>query len=228
GSVLLVQALLMLSLLFALPMSARLSDRSVTRREWFWALLLTVAVTMIVTVGNPQAGHSSAPPRTWAIVAVVFGPLLGGCVVAARIRGGALAAALYAFVSGSLWGIFAVLTKQVVHRLADGGLAVTRSPELYAWLLLALGGFAWEQSAFRAGSLTASMPTLEVAQPVVAALLGLVVLGETLNTSRVGMIVLAVSALVMTAATFELARGDAVATHHRVRARLFAGAAQPA
>ncbi|WP_445161040.1 DMT family transporter [Mycobacterium sp. Dal123C01] len=228
GSVLLVQALLVLSLMFALPISARLAQRSVTGREWIWAIVLTAAVSVIVTVGNPQAGHSNASLQTWGVVAAVLGPLLIGSIVVARVRGGALAAVLFAFVSGSLWGIFAVLTKGVVHRLGEGGWTVLGSPELYAWLLVAVGGFAWEQSAFRAGALTASMPTLQVSQPVVAALLGVVVLGETLNTGRGGMVALIAAALVMAAATAELARVDAVATGKRVQAALGGAADQPA
>lgn len=228
GSVLLVQALLVLSLLFALPISARLAGRAVTAREWAWAVVLTAAVTVIVTVGNPRAGHSTASPRTWAVVAAVLAPLLLGCLLAARVWGGALAAALLAFVSGSLWAVFAVLAKGVVHRVGDGGWAVVRTPELYAGLLVAVAGFAWEQSAFRAGALTASMPTLEVSQPVVAAALGVTVLGETLDTGRAGMLALAVAALVMAAATVELARGDASATQDRVAAGFPDAAAQPA
>lgn len=216
GSVLLVQALLVLSLLFALPISARLARRPVTPREWIWGIVLTAAVIVIVTVGNPQSGRAYASFHTWAVVVAVLGPLLIGSIVAARIWGGALAAVLFAFVSGSLWGVFAVLTKGAVHRLSEGGWAVFRSAELYAWILVAVGGFIWEQSAFRAGALTASMPTLEVSQPVVAAALGVIVLGETLNTGRGGMVVLAAAVLVVTAATVELARVDAVATTERV------------
>ncbi len=95
-------------------------------------------------------------------------------------------------------------------------------------MLVALGGFAWEQSAFRAGALTASMPTLEVSQPVVAALLGVIVLGETLNTGRAGMMVLAAAALVLTAATVELARVDAIVTRNGVEARLQGAVGQAA
>ncbi|MEE6139488.1 DMT family transporter [Mycobacterium sp. 050128] len=228
GSVLLVQALLVLSLLFALPIGARLAQRRVSSREWIWATVLTAAVCVIVTVGNPRAGHSTVSLQTWAYVAAVLGPLLIGSIVTARIRGGTLAAVLFAFVSGSLWGIFAVLTKGVVHRLGEGGATVLASPELYAWLLVALGGFTWEQSAFRAGALTASMPTLQVSQPVVAALLGVVVLGETLNTGRGGMVALIAAAVVVAAATAELARVDAVATSKRVQAALGDAAEQPA
>ncbi|SPM37428.1 Permease of the drug/metabolite transporter (DMT) superfamily [Mycobacterium rhizamassiliense] len=215
GSVLLVQALPVLSLLFALPISARLAGRRVTPREWIWGVVLTAAVTVIVTVGNPQSGRAYASLQTWAVVVAVLGPLLIASVVAARIWGGALAAVLFAFVSGALWGVFAVLTKGAVHRLSDGGWAVFGSAELYAWILVAVGGFIWEQSAFRAGSLTASMPTLEVSQPVVAALLGVVVLGETLSTSHTGMVALVAAVVVVTAATVELARVDAAVTTER-------------
>ncbi|OBI06555.1 DMT family transporter [Mycobacterium scrofulaceum] len=228
GSVLLVQALLMCSLLFALPIDARLYHRTVTAAEWMWAGLLTAAVTVIVVVGNPQAGHASAPLRTWALVAVVLGPLLVACAVAGRIRGGSAAAVLFALVSGSLWGIFAVLAKEVVARLGDGGWAVIRTPELYAAILVIVGGVVWSQSAFRAGPLTASMPTLEVAQPVVGATLGVVVLDERLDAGPAGMIALAVAVLVTAAAIVKLARVEAVATRDRVEAELHDRVGQPA
>jgi drug/metabolite transporter (DMT)-like permease len=216
GSVLLVQALLMLSLLFALPVNARLSQRRVMRGEWIWAALLTAAVIVIVTVGNPQAGRAGAAFSTWAVVAVVLGPLLVGCVVAGRMWGGARAAVLFAFVSGSLWGVFAVLTKEVMARLGDGAWALAQTPELYACLVVALGGVVWSQSAFRAGPLTASMPTLQISQPVVAAVLGVVVLDETLKTGLGGLIGLAVAAPVAAVAVVKLARVEAAAATGKI------------
>jgi drug/metabolite transporter (DMT)-like permease len=209
GSVLLVQALLVSSLLFALPINARLSRRTVTRWEWVWAALLAAAVAVIVTVGNPQAGQSRASLKTWVVVAVVMGPALAACVVIARVWRGRLAAVLLALVAGSLWGVFSVLTKGVVDQLGNGIWTLVSTPELYAWALVALGGTLWEQSAFRAGALTASFPTLTVAEPVVAAVLGVVVLGETVRTGRAGMIALVAAVLVMVVATAVLARGQA-------------------
>lgn len=228
GSVLLVQALLMLSLMFALPINARLSNRTVTADEWIWSGLLTAAVIVVVTVGDPQAGRSGASLKTWAAVCVVLVPLLAVCVVVGRVRGGAVAAALYAFVAGSLWGVFAVLTKEVDGRLGAGGWAVARTPELYACVLMAVGGFAWGQSAFRAGPLTASMPALQIAQPVMGAVLGVVVLDETLTTNHIGMAALAVAAAVMTIAIVKLAHVDAVTTQDRADAALDDLVGQPA
>src|SRR5690349_24680696 len=83
GSVLLVQALLVTSLLFALPINARLTHRAVTGWEWMWAALLAAAVAVIVTVGNPTAGQARASWETWAMVIAVLGPAMVLCVVGA-------------------------------------------------------------------------------------------------------------------------------------------------
>jgi drug/metabolite transporter (DMT)-like permease len=209
GSVLLVQALLVTSLLFALPINARMTHRRVTRWEWTWAVLLAASVALIVTIGNPTAGHSRASLETWTAVIAVLGPALVLCVVGARIWSGPVSAVLLALVSGSLWGLFAVLTKGVVDRLDDGIWELLRTPELCAWALVAIAGTALQQSSFRAGSLTASLPTMTVTEPVVGSVLGIVVLGETLRPGEAGWFTLLVAVAVMVVATAALARGEA-------------------
>ena len=209
GSVLLVQALLVTSLLFALPINARLSHRRVTRWDWTWAALLAAAVAVIVTVGNPTAGHSRASFETWTAVIAVLGPALVLCVAGARIWSGPVSAVLLAVVSGALWGVFAVLTKGVVVRLDDGLWALLRTPELYVWALVAISATALQQSSFRAGALTASLPTMTVTEPVVGSVLGIVVLGETLRPGDAGWLTLIVAVAVMVLATAALARGEA-------------------
>ncbi len=56
----------------------------------------------------------------------------------------------------------------------------------------AIAATAWEQSAFRAGPLTASLPAVTVAEPVVGWLLGVTVLGETLQTNDAGLVALGI------------------------------------
>src|ERR1700712_392107 len=58
GSLLLVQPLLMSSLLFALPIGARVAHRRLTGREWGWAVVLTVGLAVFVVVGHPREGHN--------------------------------------------------------------------------------------------------------------------------------------------------------------------------
>lgn len=209
GSVLLVQAILVTSLLFALPIHARLSHQRVTPWQWTWAALLAASVAVIVTVGNPTEGDSRASWETWTAVLVVLVPALVLCVIGAGIWKGPVSAVLLALVSGALWGLFAVLTKGVVDRLGDGFEALLRTPELYVWVVVAVAGTAWQQASFRAGSLTASLPTMTVTEPVVAAVLGVVVLGETLRPGEEGWLTLIVAVAVMVVSTAALARGEA-------------------
>lgn len=209
GSVLLVQALLVTSLLFALPLNARATHHRVTRFQWTWAVLLAASVVVIVTVGNPTAGHSRADTDTWLAVGAVLGPLLVLCIVGARMLAGKIGAMLLACVSGALWGLFAILTKGVVDRIGDGVWELLRTPELYAWAVVAVAGTAYQQAAFRAGSITASLPTMTVTEPVVASVLGVVVLGETLRPGEAGWITLIAAVAVMMVATAALARGEA-------------------
>lgn len=210
GSVMLVTSLQVAALLFALPIYARLTLHRVTRLEWMWAVLLAVALAVTVAVGDPEAGQSRGSLRTWLVVAAVMSPTLVLCVIAARIwSGGSAAPVLLAVVAGSSLAVFAVLTKGVVEVAGHGLGAVLRAPEFYAWIAASLAGMIFQQSAFRAGALTASMPTVTVAKPVVASALGVIVLGERLDVDGLEIIVLVASVVMVIVATVALARGEA-------------------
>ena len=213
GSVVLVQALRATSVVFALPLSARSAGRRSTGRQWLWAVLLAAAVTVIVTVGEPTAGQARGSLRTWALVIACLGPFIVLCLVVARLRDGRpVAAVLLGAVSGSLWGVFAVLTKGLVDQLDQGIVVLLRTPELYGWVLVAITATTVQQSAFRAGSMSESLPAVSASEPLVGSMLGIVVLGESLHPGRTGSIGLALAVVAMLVAIVALARGEAPAT----------------
>ena len=86
------------------------------------------------------------------------------------------------------------------------------------WALVAIAGTALQQSSFRAGTMTASLPAMTVAEPVVGSVLGIVVLGETLKTNDAGWFVLGLAIVAMVVATIALARGEALAPARRPKA----------
>lgn len=210
GSVLLVESLLVTSLLFALPISARQAGRRLGRSVWLWAALLVAAQTVIITVGNPTAGHARASFDTWIWVIAVLGPAVLLCVVGARVCTGRAEAVLLAAASGVSWGVVAVLTKGVVELIGHGLRPLLASPELYAWAALALAGTVFQQSSFRAGALTASLPTMTVLEPTVAAALGVVLLDEMVRPGRSGGFLLVLSVVVLVVAVVVLSRDEAV------------------
>ncbi|MGB3475877.1 MAG: DMT family transporter [Mycobacterium sp.] len=209
GSVLLVESVLVTSLLFALPLSARQSGHRLGRSVWLWSALLVAAESIIITVGHPTAGQARASLEAWVWVVAVLAPTVLLCLIGARAYAGRVAAVLLAAVSAISWGIFAVLTKGVVDLIGHGPRALFAAPELYAWCAVALAGAVYQQSSFRAGALTASLPTITVLEPVVAATLGMVVLGEVLKPDRDAVFTLVLAVATLVAAVAALSRDQA-------------------
>ncbi|PLV53658.1 membrane protein [Mycobacterium tuberculosis variant microti OV254] len=210
GSLLLVQPLLVSSLLFALPMSARLCHQRITRAEWSWAIVLTVALAAFVLVGHPREGHNRPPIPSWSLALALTAPLAIACLVAARRTSGRTRAMLLAVTVAVLLGMIAVLTKICTHRYAIGGWhALMTVPAPYLLVILALAVTMVQSSAFHAGALQASLPIMLVGEPVVAVLLGIVVLGEQLAVQGSAALGLVVAIVAMVSSTVALARDQA-------------------
>lgn len=209
GSLLLVQPLLVLSLLFALPLGARFAHRTISAAEWMWAAALTASVAILVVVGDPKPGVERAEARHWIVVCLIGLPFVALCVLASRKASGPRKALLLGISGGALFGVAAVLTKGVVHLVSRGVVPLLTSVELYALSAVAVAAITLQQSAFQAGALQASLPATTVMEPVVASALGFVVLGEYLATGRGGGVVLVVALVAMVAATVALARSSA-------------------
>lgn len=210
GSLLLVQPLLVSSLLFALPMSARLCHQRITRAEWSWAIMLTVALAAFVLVGHPIEGHNRPPIPSWSLALALTAPLAIVCLVAARRTSGRTRAMLLAVTVAVLLGMIAVLTKICTHRYTVGGWhALMTVPAPYLLVILAVAVTMVQSSAFHAGALQASLPIMLVGEPVVAVLLGVVVLGEHLAVQGSAALGLLVAVVAMVSSTVALARDQA-------------------
>ncbi|WP_092802667.1 DMT family transporter [Rhodococcus globerulus] len=220
GSLLLVQPLLVLSLLFALPLGARFSGRTISAREWLWAAALTTSVAVLIIVGDPRPGQPRAETHHWVMITLIGLPFVALCLFGAHRRTGSARALLLGIAGGSLFGVAAVLTKGVVHLVTLGPSAVLTSFEFYALVAVAAVATSVQQSAFQAGDLQASLPATTIMEPVIASLLGFVVLGEYLDADRKVAAVLALAVVAMIAATVALARNaadSAVSVPQKVR-----------
>lgn len=209
GSLLLVQPLLVTSLLFALPLSARLAGRRVSGRDWTWAAVLTAGLVVFVTVGQPTAGADRMPFRDWVPAAIVVGAAVAVCGIVASTRRGAQRALALAAVTGLAYGVTAAMAIGVVHTLGDGIGVTLRSWELWVMLGAAVNGWWLQQSAYQAGALTASLPIVMVGEPVVSITLGVWILDERIHTGAVGWIALGVAGTAIVAGVVALARSAA-------------------
>lgn len=209
GSLILVQPLLVSALLFALPLSARLAERRVSASEWLWAILLTFALTIFVLLARTEPGEYAVPNQT-LLVLCISTTVFAVALVALAVRvSGTPRAVLLAIVVGVLFGVMAVLTKIVMHAATHAGVeAIVTSPELYLLIAVAVIGTVLQQSAFHAGALQTSVPTMLVLEPVVAVVLGAVMLSEDMSVNTWEAVALVFTALAMLAATIALGRDE--------------------
>jgi hypothetical protein len=185
GSLVVVQPVLCTGLLFALPLSARWQGRRLERRHWVAAVARSVALAVFLVVGDPAEGKDFATTRAWVIAAAVIGPVIAVCLVAALRTRHTARAVLLALATALLYSVTAVLTKAAVTELGDGVDVFLTSWEPYVGIALGVGALLVNQSAFQAGELQASLPTLTAAEPIVGSVLGLVMLDELITATGV-------------------------------------------
>jgi hypothetical protein len=210
GSLLLVQPLLVCALLFALPLGARWNHRRMARSDWVWAVLLALSLAIFVVVGRPTRGNPRASITSWLHAAVFIVPVVIVCLVWAATRAHRAARALpLAIATGVLYGVIAALTKAVASLVGHGFVAVMTNWETYALMIVGIIGVVLQQSAFQAGSLEASLPAATVLEPIVATVLGLTILGETLQAGGATLVLIGVCVVVVVLGTVALARSAA-------------------
>lgn len=154
GSLLLVAPLMVSALLFALPLSARISRRRVTRAEWGWATMLTVTLAVFVSLARTRPGDYEGAEVPAAVVAAICLLVVASTLVVAVRLSGWRRAILLALGVGVLFGVVAVLTKIEMQLLTEDGAArLLTSPVTYALIAVAVAATLLQQSAFHAGSL---------------------------------------------------------------------------
>ena len=212
GSVVLVQALSVTSLLFALLISAKVNHRRITRRQGIWAVLLAAAVAVVVTVGNPQDGNPRGSPQSLGHRSRSHGPgadpVPDWCSYLLGFGQGTVAGADVRFAVGPVLGV-------------DQGRGRPARP-WHSGITAHARGVRVGGAGDRRHSLGAVGVSGRPADRVAArgegfrahrwSVLGIAVLGETLNTNTVGWVAVGVSVAVMAAATVALAHSQATAT----------------
>lgn len=207
GTLLVVQPILVLSLMFTLPLSAKFDGRRVSRSEMAWAGLLTVAVGVLVVWGRPLPGRSIPDLDAW-ITALGIG-IVAAVTVAwfAGHRPGNERALLLGLVTGAIMGYLAVLSKSVVAIFAaDGVHGLLTTWEFYGLLACAGIGTGVQQLSFNAGALKSSLPAMTIAEPIVAFVLGYTLLGEKFQVHGIGWAAMGAALVVMVVGTVVLSR----------------------
>jgi drug/metabolite transporter (DMT)-like permease len=183
GELAVVQPLLVLSVVFALPLGARLSGQRVGRREVMAAALVVAALAGFLAIANPTGGRSEVSLGEWVVAGIACAAVCAPLSLLARSGPSPRRAALLGAAAGTLFALSAALTKSVVDELHLGVVHVIASWEPYALCAVGYVSMTLNQLALNTRALAPAIASSTALDPVVSVALGLALFDEHVHAS---------------------------------------------
>lgn len=208
GPIVVVQLLLVCGLLFALPIGAAWAGRRLQRADWTAALGVCAGLGVFLAVADPAAGHSNTGSTRWVALLLALAALAAGLTGYGLTGGPRRRAVSWAAAAGVVYGGAAALTKTSAHLLDRGPVALVTHWQPYVLVAFGAVGMLLAQSAFQAGALDLSLPTMTVVDPVVSIAIGAFVFGEAVSNHPLALLAEVTALVVMSAGVYVLARSE--------------------
>jgi drug/metabolite transporter (DMT)-like permease len=207
GSLVLVQPLLTLDLVFTLAIGAAWTHSRLTPRDWFGVACTIAGVSAFLIAASPSSESIATADTTGWLLCVLWVTAAAGVTAVWALRtGGLQRAALLATAAGIANAFMAVLTKAFADKLGDGVGATFTSWQPYAVVAAGILAMLLIQTAYQAGHSTVVLPTINVADPLVSSLIGVTLFGETIATGGGRGVAVFLSVSVMVAGLVVLGR----------------------
>jgi drug/metabolite transporter (DMT)-like permease len=202
GPLALVQPIIAAELLFVFGylavLTARRDSLRVQARDWLAAVAMSGGISLFLGSAAPSGGRSHAPGSLWGLA----GLAAGGCVlvlvgVATRLPSAVLSpaagqdasrrqavrrAAFLGAATGIAWGFVAAVIKELSSHIGLGLASVFTNWAVYVLVVAGAAAMVLVSHALAAGPLAASQPGFTIGDPVTAALLGLFLFHESMQT----------------------------------------------
>ena len=206
GRMVLVQPLLVVTIVFALPLGRVIDKRPIRRNDLIGAVLVTGGLGALLVVSKPSEGKDDASLLAWLVIG---GAAVGIAVLLfalAQRRSSTVRAGLLGTAGGILFGLSAALTKATVSLFDEGIWAVLWDWHLYALAIVSIAAFWLEQAALQTGALAAAVATTMAFDPLSSLVYGVVLFDEALHESAIGYAISLLSLAVALAGLVILAR----------------------
>ena len=208
GKLVVVQPVLATTVVFSLPLGARLSNQRITRRDMIAAVVVTAGLAAFLVASDPSGGRDDAPIRDWLLAAIPIAVVCAALVGAGWRARPALKAALLGTAAGVLFGVSAALTKATVDQLDDGVLALVLDWHVYALLAVGYVSMTLSVASLQTGVLAPAIATASIFDPITSVVLGTTLLEESLHEDGLGVALSVLALVVMFGGLIELARSQ--------------------
>jgi hypothetical protein len=183
GRLAVVQPLLVSTVVFALPLGAKLTGQRVRRVDVGAALLVVVALIAFLTISEPAGGRDDAPLGEWLITIGVCAAVCVPLVILGRFGSAPRRAALLGTATGVLFALSAALTKVVADQFDQELFEIFLHWHLYALVVVGYASMTLNQLALNTGALAPAVATALAFDPITSVVIGVTLLNESLHTT---------------------------------------------
>jgi drug/metabolite transporter (DMT)-like permease len=185
GSLVVVQPVITVSLVFTIGLSALWSDSAITPLEWASVVAVVVGLSVFLLLAQPRpTGGANASVADWLGALLSLALAIGVLVVVGLRRGGRSRAALFGAAAGLSDAAMAVVTKAFAHDINRGVSHAVVSWTPYTLVGAGIIAMTISQTAYQAGRPTVSLPIITVTDPVISSAVGVALFGEVIHLDR--------------------------------------------
>ncbi|HLI55374.1 MAG TPA: DMT family transporter [Acidimicrobiales bacterium] len=184
GPIAVVQPVVVTELAFAIPFGILRRHRKAGPREWAGIFAVMSGVSVFILAASPASGVQNPPGRDWIASLVPVAAVAAVAVFAGAARRGPARAMFLGAAAGISFGMLSVLTKAAAHLISKDVTKALTTWQVYATIGVGIVALVVSQSAYQAGPLAWSMPFVGVLEPLVAVVIGDIVLDEQIRLSE--------------------------------------------
>lgn len=199
GSLMIVQPLLSLNLVFLVIFLQLRFNLKTGLREWLSVVAITGGLCGLFITANPKNGHAPYHLSEWVIVTALITFVITVSIIitkhsdSPKVRAGAAGLA-----SAFCYSLNASFAKLSLNFLKQGGLhSLFIHWPLYALITSTVTSIFLMQNAYAAGPLVISQPIMQSVDPILSSTIGIVIFGDIVHHSIADIIGGAISGLIL-------------------------------
>ncbi len=197
GSLLVVEPLLTIDLVFMMLILHFSKHVSVGKREWAAIVMICAGLSGMLASANPVSGKKPYQlPRLTLSVIIIAIIILIGVYAVRRIKQSNYRALAAGVAAGFSFALVASFTKIVTGELSQGLVYVFTNWQLWALLCVGLVSVVMAQNAYGSGPVAISQPTMEIIEPVISIALGIYIFGDMVSLGALNLFFAVISAVI--------------------------------
>lgn len=224
GSLVLVEPLLITDIVFLLLILRFVLKVKVGKQGFIGVGLLVVGLSGLLVVADPRSGQRTMDNMSWLLAVIVVGSIIVAAAIAMRrLPHISIRAAVGGLAAGLHFSFTAALTKLTIEQLQQVGFVhMLGGWQVWALAVVGISSALTMQSMYGAGPLAITQPALEITEALAGIQFGILLFGDTINTSIWALTLEAFSGLLAAVGIVLLARNNALKrqTDHSARAAI--------